>query len=74
MTYQESKNLMTTTEASGYLQERGYPGTPKTLEVWRSQKRGPKYKKVGNRVFYEPAWLDEYMAGIEVKIIDPTRI
>ena len=66
---------MTTVEAARYLTESGYPYTKKTLEVWRCQKRGPKYKAInGSRIFYERSWLDEFMAGIEVKIFDPARM
>lgn len=49
----------------------GFPTTYKTLEVHRCKGKGCKYKKVGGRVFYEKEWLDEYMAGIEVKVFDP---
>jgi hypothetical protein len=64
---------MTTKDAATYLAACGYPTTHKTLEVWRCRSRGPKYKVVGRRVFYEQTWLDEYMAGVEVKIYDPSK-
>jgi len=64
---------MTTKAAAAYLADCGYPTTHKTLEVFRCRNRGPKYKKVGRRVFYEQAWLDEYMAGVVVKIYDPSE-
>ena len=63
---------MTTKEAAQYCTEAGLRVTPKTLECWRSFGRGPKYKKVGGRVLYEQPWLDEYIAGIEVKVVDPS--
>jgi hypothetical protein len=44
------------------------------LEVWRCKKRGPKYKKVGFRVYYEQPWLDEFMVGLEIKIFDPAKM
>ena len=69
-----NENLMTTKEASQYLRGNGYPGTTKSLEVWRCRKCGPKYKKIGGRVFYEKGWLNEFMAGIEIKIFDPARM
>ena len=70
----QNKMVMTTVEASKYIRSKGYPGTTKSLEVWRSRKCGPKYKKVGSRVFYEKNWLDEYMAGIKVQFFDPARM
>ena len=69
-----NEKAMTTKDAASYLNNSGYPGTAKTLEVWRCKKRGPKYKKISSRVFYEKAWLDEFMAGIEVKIFDPSMM
>lgn len=64
---------MTTSNASSYLTGSGHPTTKKTLEVWRCKKRGPKYKKVGSRVYYEQDWLDAYMAGVQVTIFDPAN-
>ena len=65
---------MTTVEAAKHLIASGYRTTSKTLEVWRCKKRGPKYKKVGFRVYYEQSWLDEFLVGLEVKIFDPARM
>ncbi len=65
---------MTTVEAAKYLTESGYPYTKKTLEAWRCQKRGPKYKKIVSRVYYEKSWLDEFLEGLEVKIFDPVKM
>lgn len=65
---------MTTTEAAKYLIASGYRTTSKTLEVWRCKRRGPKYKKVGSRVYYEQPWLDEFMAGLEVRVFDPAKV
>lgn len=70
----QNEKAMTTKDAAQYMGGKGYPGTAKTLEVWRCKKRGPKYKKVGSRVFYEKTWLDNFMAGIEVKIFDPSAM
>ena len=67
-------NTMTTPDASKYLIASGHRTTSKTLEVWRCKKRGPKYKKVGSRVYYERPWLDEFLAGLEVKIFDPAKM
>ena len=65
---------MTTVEAARYLAASGYRTTNKTLEVWRCKKRGPKYKKIGSRVYYERPWLDEFVSGLEIKIFDPAKM
>jgi Helix-turn-helix domain len=33
----------------------------KTLRTWRSEKRGPKYYTLGDRVFYSRAALEEFV-------------
>jgi len=36
-------------------------GTPVgTLRNWRSQGRGPKYYKIGSRVYYRPAETEQF--------------
>ncbi len=35
----------------------------KTLAIWRSRGTGPKFIKVGGRVFYRTADLDEWLAS-----------
>ncbi|WP_316897512.1 helix-turn-helix domain-containing protein [Pseudodesulfovibrio indicus] len=54
---------LTTKEASAYtgLAEQ-------TLATMRSQRRGPKYLKLSNRVFYRQNDLDEYLDSC---LIDP---
>lgn len=71
---QNPSKLLNTVEASAYLTARGVPYTKKTLECYRCKKRGPKYKKIVSRVFYEKAWLDEFIEGLEIKVFDPTRM
>lgn len=39
-----------------------------TLAAMRSQRRGPKYLKLSNRIFYRQSDLDEYL---ESCLIDP---
>jgi len=39
---------------------------PRTLNNWRSQKRGPTYVKMGERVVYRRSDLEAYMAACEV--------
>ena len=40
-----------------------------TLAAMRSQRRGPKYLKLSNRVFYRQADLDEYLDSC---LVDPS--
>lgn len=35
---------------------------PNTLEGWRTRKQGPNFYRVGRRVYYAPADVDEYIA------------
>lgn len=66
-------DLLTTRQASAFLTALGIPTAASSLEVARCKSRGPKYKKIGGRVFYTADWLDEYAAGVEVRIFDPSR-
>ena len=66
---------VTTKQAAEYLtKEKGIPTAASSLEVYRCLGRGCRYKKIGSRVFYTLPWLDEYAAGIEVKIYDPSKV
>lgn len=40
---------------------------PATLQWWRHKGYGPRYMKVGRRVFYRKSWLDEFLTAAEVK-------
>ena len=42
---------------------------PQTLRVWRSQDKGPAYLKIGNRVFYPGADLNEWL---ESRLVEPS--
>ena len=67
-----NSEAVTTKQAAKYLTEvKGIPTAPSSLEVYRCIGKGSRYKKIGSRVFYTLPWLDEYAAGIEVKIFDP---
>jgi len=59
-----------TRQAADYLKETGTPFTRQTLEVWRSLGRGPRYKRVGRRIFYEQTDLDSFAKGRKVETID----
>ena len=51
------------------LQSTSFP-SPATLSIFRGQGRGAKYSKLGSRVYYTKAALDEWLAGTP---IDPAR-
>ena len=66
--------VVTTRQASRYLTEiSGIPIAASSLEVYRCQSRGPRYKKIGGRIYYTIGWLDEYAQGVEIIIFDPSR-
>ena len=65
---------ITTKQAAKYLSEvKGIPTAKSTLEVHRFKSRGPKYRKIGSRVFYTWAYLEEWANGLEVRIFDPSK-
>jgi hypothetical protein len=65
---------VTTKQASAYLSQiKGIPTAASSLEVYRCQSRGPKYRKIQSRIFYSLEWLDEWASGVEVKIFDPSK-
>ncbi|NHT77530.1 helix-turn-helix protein [Rhizobium sp. PP-WC-2G-219] len=39
---------------------------PRTLTVWRSTGKGPRFLKLGRRVFYRKEWLTDFLATCEV--------
>ena len=64
---------VTTKQASRYLTEvKGLPTASSSLEVYRCRSRGPRYKKIGGRIYYTTSWLDEYARGVEIIIFDPS--
>ena len=60
-----SNRKLSTNEAAAFLGIR-----PNTLEVWRTQKRGPKYSKIGSRVLYDISDLEAYFASRSIHTID----
>lgn len=60
--------LMSTRDAAAYLNERGIPYAPATLEKLRCVGGGPRFRKYGPRVRYDRADLD---AWADSKISDP---
>ena len=65
---------ITTRQAAKYLTEtKGIPTAKSTLEIYRCRNKGPRYRKIGSRVFYPWAFLEEYANGVEVRIFDPSK-
>lgn len=50
-----------------YIQSKGAAYTKGTLAVYRSIGRGPKFWRVGGRVYYLEADLDDWLASITRK-------
>lgn len=63
-----------TKSAAEYLKSLGLTFRPGTLEVWRCQGRGPKYKRVARKVFYEKSALDEFARGQAVETVDSIQM
>ena len=54
--------LFETNEAGAYIKT-----PPATLQWWRHRGSGPKYLRLGRRVFYRKSHLDEFLTAAEVK-------
>ena len=57
--------LLPTIPAAKYL---GFK--PGTLEVWRCLGRGPRYKRIGRKVFYDIHDLEEFANAVTVETND----
>jgi len=64
------QNNFTTKAASDYLKSLGLIFTPGTLEVWRCLGRGPRFKRVARKIFYEQSALDDFAQGQLVETVD----
>jgi hypothetical protein len=53
-----------TKQAAAYLEGRGIAFKPGTLVLWRRQGRGPLFKRVAGKVFYEQGTLDRFIQGM----------
>ena len=62
---------MSTRDASIYLESLGVPYSASTLSVWRSQSKGPVFRRVGGMVIYRKADLDRWAEGVPVQVVDP---
>lgn len=63
---------LNTKQAAQHFEGRGTPYTPGTLEVWRCLGKGPRFLRIGRRVFYEASALDEFVMGQIVETVDST--
>ena len=64
------KKKLDTKQASDYLDQLGTPFTASTLEVWRCLGKGPRFRKVARKVFYDPADLEVFASGQLVETTD----
>jgi len=55
--------LMDEIQAGEYLGGKESPLSPRTLQRWRLEGRGPKYFKVGRLVRYSTETLNEYITA-----------
>jgi len=40
------------------------------LANWRSQKKGPKYYKIGSKIIYKPSDIESFMFSVPVLTVD----
>lgn len=57
--------LLNTREAAYFLRL-----SHKTFEIWRCKRRGPRYKKIGSKVFYDENDLRAYIDAQSVETLD----
>ncbi len=70
---EDTATLISTTEGSAYLrQAHGVPFAASTLTKMRCVGGGPKFVKVGKRVFYQKTDLDAWIAKIKSAPIENT--
>ena len=60
-----TKQLLNTKEAASLMRM-----SPGTLEIWRSDGRGPRYRKIGWKVFYTVEDLQEFIESGLVRTRD----
>ena len=55
---------LNTEQAASYLTQLGTPFSKASLQIWRSQNKGPAFVRVGKKkVFYDPGELRRFAAG-----------
>ena len=65
---------MNTKQAAKYLASLGTPFTAGTLDVWRCLGKGPKYKRVSRKIFYEKDVLDHFSKGEIIETVDSVNV
>ena len=64
-----AKKMLRTPDAAEYLGVK-----PNTLEIWRHQKRGPRFYHVGRCVVYDETELEAYVKSNGVHTIDSINL
>jgi predicted DNA-binding transcriptional regulator AlpA len=62
ITARKDTNRLTSREAAEYLHL-----SKARLDIWRSERKGPVYLKLGGRVFYQTSDLDAFIASSLVR-------
>ena len=57
----DGETLYSVGEASVWLTERGLPSSKPSLDSWRSRGDGPRFLKIGKRIWYRESALREYL-------------
>lgn len=47
---------------------------PNTLEIWRCKHIGPRYSKLGRRVLYDVADLQEFFASRRIETLESASV
>lgn len=58
------QKLYDTKNAVEYFKRLGVSFRPGTLAVWRCRGKGPKYIKVGKKVYYDEGHLLSFISGV----------
>lgn len=56
-------DYLTPEELIARLRAKGVRATRQTLAMWRCEKRGPGYTKIGRTILYPPAEVDRWLAS-----------
>jgi hypothetical protein len=60
----ETQSFLDEREAARFLSERGYKMAPATLATKRSRGGGPRFRRFGPRIIYEPSELLEWAGSL----------
>jgi hypothetical protein len=56
----QNRAFLNTREAARFLTDRGLPTSPATLDTKRTRGGGPRFRRYGPRIIYEPPELREW--------------